>query len=50
MNMKSKEVLPDLVSSQQMAYVQNRHIGESGRYNRNHQINKGRRFFNYNGH
>ena len=24
------EVLPDLISSQQMAYVKNRHIGESG--------------------
>ena len=26
-----KEVLPDLISSQQTAYVKNRHIGESGR-------------------
>ena len=28
---KLKEVLPDLISSQQTAYVKNRHIGESGR-------------------
>ena len=28
---KLKEVLPDLMSSQQTAYVKNRHIGESGR-------------------
>ena len=27
---KLKEVLPDLISSQQTAYVKNRHIGESG--------------------
>ena len=28
---KLKEVLPDLISSQQTAYVKNRLIGESGR-------------------
>ena len=28
---KLNKVLPDLISSQQMAYVKNRHIGESGR-------------------
>ena len=28
---KVKEVLPDLISSQQTTYVKNRHIGESGR-------------------
>ena len=28
---KLKKVLPDLISSQQTAYVKNRHIGESGR-------------------
>ena len=28
---KLTEVLPDLISSQQMAYVKNRHIGESGK-------------------
>ena len=28
---KLKEVLPDLISSQQSAYVKKRHIGESGR-------------------
>ena len=28
---KLKEVLSDLISSQQAAYVKNRHIGESGR-------------------
>ena len=28
---KLKNVLPDLVSSQQTTYVKNRHIGESGR-------------------
>ena len=28
---KLKEVLPDLISSQQTAYVKNRDIGESGR-------------------
>ena len=28
---KLKEVLQDLISSQQTAYVKNRHIGESGR-------------------
>ena len=28
---KLKEVLPDLISSQQTAYVKNRHIGENGR-------------------
>ena len=28
---KLKEVLPDLISSPQTAYVKNRHIGESGR-------------------
>ena len=28
---KLKEVLPDLVSSQQTSHVKNRHIGESGR-------------------
>ena len=28
---KLKEVLPDLISSQQTTYVKNRHIGESGR-------------------
>ena len=28
---KLKEVLPDLISSQQTAYVKNRHIGESRR-------------------
>ena len=28
---KLKEVLPDLISSQQTAYVKNRHIGETGR-------------------
>ena len=28
---KLKEFLPDLISSQQAAYVKNRHIGESGR-------------------
>ena len=28
---KLKEVLPDLISSQQMISVKNRHIGESGR-------------------
>ena len=26
-----KKVLPDLISAQQMAYVRNRNIGESGR-------------------
>ena len=28
---KLKNVLPDLISSQQTAYVKSRHIGESGR-------------------
>ena len=28
---KLKEVLPDLISSQQRAYVKNRQIGQSGR-------------------
>ena len=28
---KLRKVLPGLISSQQTAYVQNRHIGESGR-------------------
>ena len=28
---KLRKVLPDLISSQQTAYVKNRHIGESGR-------------------
>ena len=28
---KLKKVLPDLISTQQTAYVKNRHIGESGR-------------------
>ena len=28
---KLKKVLPDLISSQQTAYVKNRHIGERGR-------------------
>ena len=28
---KLKEVLPDFISSPQMVYVKNRHIGESGR-------------------
>ena len=48
---KLKKVLPDLISSQQTAYVKNRHIGESGRL-----ISdiieiakiKNRRFFSYN--
>ena len=50
---KLKSVLPDLVSSQQTAYVKNRHISESGIL-----ISdiieiakiKNRRFFSYNGH
>ena len=28
---KLKKVLPDLISTQQTAYVKNKHIGESGR-------------------
>ena len=28
---KLKDVLPDLISSQQTAYIKNSHIGESGR-------------------
>ena len=56
---KLKEVPPHLISSQQMAYVENRHIGESEWSdviidniwcNRNHQNKKYWRFFSYNGH
>ena len=28
---KLKKIMPNLISSQQTAYVKNRHIGESGR-------------------
>ena len=46
---KLKKVLPDLISSQQTAYVKNRHIGESGRLISDiieiAKINKNRRFF-----
>ena len=31
LSVKLKKVLPNLISSQQTAYVKNRHIGESGR-------------------
>ena len=51
---KLKEVLPDLISSQQTAYVKNRHIGESGRLISDIiEITKIRKiggFFSYNGH
>ena len=50
---KLKEFLPELISSQQTAYVKNIHIGESGRLisiYRNHRNEKYRRFFSYSGH
>ena len=52
---KLKEVLPDLISSQQTAYVKNRHSGECGRLISDIiEITKIRkikeRFFSYNGH
>ena len=50
---KLKKVLPDLISSQQTAYVKNRHIGESGRLISDiieiAKIKKNR-FFSYNGY
>ena len=50
---KLKEVLPDLISSQQMISVKNRHIGESGRLISDIiEITEIRNigFFSYNGH
>ena len=50
---KLKEVLPDLISSQQTASVKNRHIGESGRLMSDiTEITEIRNigFFSYNGH
>ena len=51
---KLKEVLPDLISSQQTAYVKNRHIGESGRLTSDimeiTEIRDIKGFFSYNGH
>ena len=50
---KLKEVLPDLISSQQTPSVKNRHIGESGRLISDIiEITEIRNigFFSYNGH
>ena len=51
---KLKEVLPDLISSQQTASVKNRHIGESGRLISDiieiTEIRNIEGFFSYNGH
>ena len=41
------KVLPDLISSQQTAYVKNRHIGESGRLKAHRQVSKKRCFEKY---
>ena len=51
---KLKEVLPDLISSQQAGYVKNRHIRESGRLISDviemTEIKNIEDFFSYNGH
>ena len=51
---KLRKVLPDLISSQQTAYVKNRHTAENGRLVfdiiKIAKIKKSRRFFSYNGY
>ena len=51
---KLKKFLPEWISSQQTAYVKNRHISESGRLISDvteiAKIKKNRRFFSYNGY